>query len=909
MASKNTDSEKLRPRRRPWRKTTLRFSCRLFCCSCLQGEEKDPLQEQEKKINGGPQHPHMDQQGSGEKEAIQITVEDLGIVNASFSLFEEDPMTSRSNMARSASSVSACRRALKEKRLKPLSSLPIQPQSEQAITSTSGEDDEEEEEDPLLFKSGTDSTPASGSLLTPPVINLIPPTPSDVVDDDQFFDINSEESVEHTSGSEGSFATQDQESYEEKMDSVEPEESKEGGFSENQFGADRTAKPEEGINDQLREERDAVATKEGDKEKSKPRFLRSAYQVAPIPEYPQKNVLSNRDVSYSDMLKAEGCLPPHAGTMDTFTHQKKPLTRSCSLGDTLTSSSTFHTLTQATNQQQEEEGSPRQRRITVASYMPLSKDQNGNFPEKDMGRQVAKSLKELNTDEVCQWFTSIGLQKCLPFIREAKLCGADLASVDMKTLDILHIATLEDREQLLSAIYNELHPPNAMTQRLDSLLESVGPNNVETFTAALVSMSKSKSSPHVSCLTKNRRSLKLRNNSQHYMVQRSSHLIEITINATDRIVHLRTPKETTVGKIMDSCIKTLGMTEDRSLFIMKDKPDSPKELSPDQQIKNLLMSTSGNRQLELHLCKMEKPPSPASQNSPEVNSSDENSNANKNVQAAKEERIRELKQQVDSLQNVILQVQELHHGLVEFCSELKNMDGDVNVDRLGSSELKQKLELVKSRLNDKRQSLQTLRDNINNAAAHKKKQFDVRLLEKMKLNCQVFKEEISMVHLNRQVAHLQNALQESYIKEKARKKSLAISSLSQLVSPQSPAMLLVVQETQGPDGCYGFTCHYKEGCGLVVAKVDNSHLCVGDRLVELNGVSVVNSTEEELSDLLLQGPSAQIVVLRQPPTTPTSQQHPLLLQHMVNPDPQQTICPEKDGVTTETPPQRKLMAI
>ena len=58
---------------------------------------------------------------------------------------------------------------------------------------------------------------------------------------------------------------------------------------------------------------------------------------------------------------------------------------------------------------------------------------------------------------------------------------------------------------------------------------------------------------------------------------------------------------------------------------------------------------------------------------------------------------------------------------MEFCSELKNMDGDVNVDSLGSAELKQKLELVKSRMNDKRQSLQTLRDNINNAAVHKKK--------------------------------------------------------------------------------------------------------------------------------------------------------------------------------------------
>ncbi|XP_074501467.1 uncharacterized protein LOC141773506 [Sebastes fasciatus] len=394
------------------------------------------------------------------------------------------------------------------------------------------------------------------------------------------------------------------------------------------------------------------------------------------------------------------------------------------------------------------------------------------------------------------------------------------------------------------------------------------------------------------------------------MTQRNSQLIEITINASERIVHLRTPKETTVAKIMDSCIKMLGVTEDKSLFILKEKKGSSEELAPDQQIGSLL--TSENRQLELHLCKTDKSSGTASQNNPEVNSSNENSNINKNVQVnqpAKEERIRELNQQVDSLQNVILQVQELHHGLVAFCSEIKNMDGDVDVDELGSAELKQRLESVKSRLDDKRQSLQTLSDNINNATAHRKKQLDVRLLEKMKLNCQVFKEEISMVHLNRQVAHLQNALQESYVKEKARKKSLAIGSLSQLVSPQSPAMLLVVQENHNRDGHYGFTWRYREGSGLVVVKVDNSHLCVEDRLVEVNGVPVVDSTQEELTDILLQGPSAKIVVLRQPPPTPTSQQHPLVLQRIVNPDPMQTICPERDVVTMETPPRRKVMAI
>ncbi|XP_063730913.1 uncharacterized protein LOC134858754 isoform X1 [Eleginops maclovinus] len=594
--------------------------------------------------------------------------------------------------------------------------------------------------------------------------------------------------------------------------------------------------------------------------------------------------------------------------MDTFTHQRRPITRSCSLVDTMTRSTTFNSSTESTDRQ-EEEGSPRQRRITVESYMPQTKDQNGNFPEKQEDRQVAKRLAELNTEEVCQWFTSIGLQKCLPFISEVKLCGADIASVDVNILDILHINTLEDRELLLSAIYNELHPPSTVTQRLDSLLESEGPNNVEKFTTTLVSMTKSKSSPHVSCLSRNRRSLKLRS-SPNFMTQRNSQLIEITINASERIVHLRTPKETTVGKIMDSCFKMLGMTEDKSLFILKETQGSSEELPPDQQIGGLLTFTPENRQLELHLCKTKKLSESASHNNPEVNRSNENVNKNVQViQAAKEERIRELKLQVDSLQNVILQVQELHHGLVAFCSEIKNMDGDADVKGLGSADLKHRLELVISRMNDKRQSLQILRDNINNSSAHKNKQLDVRLLEKMKLNCQVFKEEISMVHLNRQVAYLQNALQESYDKEKARKKSLAIGSLSQLVSPQSPAMLLVVQENRNPDGLYGFTCRHREGSGLVVVRVDDSHLCVDDRLVEVNGVPVVNSTQEELTDILLQGPSAKIVVLRQPPPTPTSQQHPLALQRIDNPHPMQTICPAREVVTIETPPRRKVMAI
>lgn len=71
--------------------------------------------------------------------------------------------------------------------------------------------------------------------------------------------------------------------------------------------------------------------------------------------------------------------------------------------------------------------------------------------------------------------------------------------------------------------------------------------------------------------------------------------------------------------------------------------------------------------------------------------------------------------------SVIPQVQELHHSLVAFCTELKSMDGEANLDGLGSAELKQRLELVESRANDKKQSLQTLRDNISKSAAQKTK--------------------------------------------------------------------------------------------------------------------------------------------------------------------------------------------
>lgn len=78
------------------------------------------------------------------------------------------------------------------------------------------------------------------------------------------------------------------------------------------------------------------------------------------------------------------------------------------------------------------------------------------------------------------------------------------------------------------------------------------------------------------------------------------------------------------------------------------------------------------------------------------------------------------------------------------------------------------------------------------------------------------------------------------------------------------------------------------------------------RLVEVNGVPVVNATAEELTELLLQGPSAQIVVLRHPPVGPTSLQHPPL---PAVPGTAQNISLARAAVAMETPAQRKVITL
>lgn len=279
----NGNAKTPQPRRRPWRKDIQHRLRGLLCCSCLSGEETDPLRDQDMANKAVPQHPHPDERGPGEKEFIQIIVEDVGIVNTGFSLLDEEPP--RSSVARSASSVSACPQALKKRRLKPLSSLP---QDLPLITSSTGDGGEDKEEDMLLKESSsTDSTAASGSLLSQPVIHLIPPTPSDVADDGQFFDVNSEENVERISSRDGGCPAGDGEGCEEG-EKVEAEELPEE-LTLAEISDDGAGELDKAPNDHFGEEGEASPTKTGEEERKKPRFSRSPHLVASLPGHPQKS--------------------------------------------------------------------------------------------------------------------------------------------------------------------------------------------------------------------------------------------------------------------------------------------------------------------------------------------------------------------------------------------------------------------------------------------------------------------------------------------------------------------------------------------------------------------------------------------------------------------------------------------
>ncbi|MEQ2206307.1 hypothetical protein XENOCAPTIV_027548 [Xenoophorus captivus] len=272
-------AEKQRSHRKTWRKSD-NFSFRLLFCSCLCGKK-----EKQMKINEGRLPSHLDKWASGEKNVVHITVEDLGIDNTGFSLGDEDLLTLRNSTIHSFTSASACSRALKKKGLDALSSLVIQPQVQPIAAISNKQGDEAEGEFQFVSENGADGTSGSGGLLTAPIINLIPPTPFNILDG-RFFDINLDECVAHSSASNGRSAAADQD----KNGSVGTEESKKGFTLDEGSIENAESKPNSGsgLSDEFGDQGESVHHKKLDKEISGAKLLLSAFKVAPLPEIPKK---------------------------------------------------------------------------------------------------------------------------------------------------------------------------------------------------------------------------------------------------------------------------------------------------------------------------------------------------------------------------------------------------------------------------------------------------------------------------------------------------------------------------------------------------------------------------------------------------------------------------------------------
>eukprot|EP00062_Callorhinchus_milii_P019644 gi/632974471/ref/XP_007903696.1/ PREDICTED: uncharacterized protein LOC103186456 [Callorhinchus milii] len=451
-----------------------------------------------------------------------------------------------------------------------------------------------------------------GAQLLPPAIHLIPPTPSVGIDNDQFFEINSDEESVSTEAT----ATADLES------SVIQTDSSSGGvigsydeIHTSLMHSGAWASAGEHVSKVRKDlSSDQTSHQHGEQHIMDPRtepwaetekasqvnVIFGNYQVAPLPQHQRKNDINNKEINSRELIKADLRLMPFQTKLDSLLRVKRPAARTCSLGDMAAVAGELQSERLVMYTGTEENESPRQRRITIgqqspnagqachirpvfyqfsfmvlsswgssASYMPGSADADGNLKERGDGREAHdRALQEMNTDEVCEWLANLGLQKSVPLIKEASLQGQQLASIDLDTLEFLQLSTAEEKENLLSSIYNNLHPTDNASQYLDRLFETIGPYDIERFTAALVPLSAFQASgqcpdwvTHQSRYVQNREDLPLKEKTA-----KRSYLVNLYIKAFQQKVHLKVAKDMTIGKVIDACIKILGLNESADLL-------------------------------------------------------------------------------------------------------------------------------------------------------------------------------------------------------------------------------------------------------------------------------------------------------------------------------------------------------
>ncbi|XP_051867190.1 uncharacterized protein LOC127567987 [Pristis pectinata] len=558
------------------------------------------------------------------------------------SIFKGRATDGKRSIGRSSSSISTAQKMKQKRKLTSLPSLPLQKCASKSYASVNSEEDTE-----CYNVIGPDV------LLTPPMINLIPPTPSNLIDDDQFFEINSEEgSMTLSSGSEcadspGSPKDRHTDSYKtgqgpeiRRICSTYSDNVSHMEGDASVITPGNTVKSDIYLLDKFLEaNRDNVSLQHGSNSNwnSEEKFYSDAesnalsrvnlfrnYQVAQLPQYTRKknfnsginllqfteqnlDDLNNKEASTRELLKAKLRLKPLNIKLDSTLQIKRSAARTCSLGDVKTIAGDLKSLGLAPDSGTERGDSSRQRRITVASYIPSSVDKNGNLKDMvDTKEQRDKSLEEMNTDEVCEWFKNLGLQRSIPFIKEAKLQGHQLAAIDLEILDLLQLTTTEEKENLLSSIYKELHPMDTTSQNFDKLLETIGPYDVERFTAALVALSVSQMPQSSERISHPSSHFKDREDKQlEKKTIKKSNLVNLSVKAFQRKLQLKVPRDSTVAKVIDACWKILGLKDDASLLSLNIVTSRTgkvvEELQADKQIGELKLL--GRKELKLQLCK------------------------------------------------------------------------------------------------------------------------------------------------------------------------------------------------------------------------------------------------------------------------------------------------------------------
>ncbi|XP_078413656.1 uncharacterized protein LOC144689991 [Cetorhinus maximus] len=515
----------------------------------------------------------------------------------------------------SSSSVSTVRRLKQKRKLTPLSSLPLQKYVNKSYAYSNSDEAER--------YSGI----SPEELLTPPVINLIPPTPSNVIDDEQFFEINLEDdnaNDNECAGGSGRPKAGDAGSCRSDQDTVRRRTCGTNGNHVSCVKGDAPVMPfSTSVKSDiymLKDITDVNSDNAPFQHGTKPDWklegrigseaesntlsqidLFQNCEETQLPQDSEQNHLSNKEEISKELMTAKLRLSPLHTELSSVLQFKRPATRTCSLDGLKTMTGDLQSLGLAPETVTDGDDSPRQR-CTVASYIPLSAEQNRNIKEAvDTEEPRDKSLEEMNTDEVCEWFRNLKLEKSIPSIKEAKLQGHQLVSIDLDTLDRLQLTTAEEREILLSSIYKELHPLDTASQTFDKLLDTIGPHDIERFTAALVTLSDSQSSDwvgHQSKFSHKREDKPLENKKL-----KKSPMVNLSVKAFQQNLQLKVPRDSTVTKVIDACRNILGLQEDSShlsLNIVTSRTEI-KELQAEKQIGELKVLEK--KELKLQLCK------------------------------------------------------------------------------------------------------------------------------------------------------------------------------------------------------------------------------------------------------------------------------------------------------------------